>query len=100
VQGCPEKATEGRTRAASGTQGDQVQYNDEGRPVGPIFKLSRPPDGRIMCSICFDYRWPDELFVDAAGQRWDLCGGDKTCAAEAGYRDGSWPEDRTLRAGE
>lgn len=48
-----------------------------------IIRLSRPPDGRIMCCICFEYRQPYELFVDAEGSKWDVCAAGP-CAWQAG----------------
>jgi hypothetical protein len=53
----------------------------------PVIRLSRPPDGRIMCCICFRYRQVADLLIDRHGDRWDICG-DGTCAAEAGFIDG------------
>jgi hypothetical protein len=53
-----------------------------------VVSLSRPGDGRVMCCICFSYRWPDELYTDAQGQKWDICGPgqepDEDCAGQAG----------------
>lgn len=51
----------------------------------PWVSLSRLPDGRVMCCICFEYRTVDELFTDAAGVTWDVCA-EGTCAAESGLR--------------
>lgn len=31
------------------------------------------PDGKVMCCICFDRFDQDQLFVDADGQKWDIC---------------------------
>lgn len=42
------------------------------QPDREVYRLSRPPDGRIMCCICFYYMQPDECWVDADGQGWDL----------------------------
>jgi hypothetical protein len=53
-----------------------------------VVSLSRPGDGRVMCCICFDYRWPVELFTDNQGEKWDVCGEGygEHCAEQAGMR--------------
>lgn len=53
---------------------------------GGITWLSRLDDGSVMCSICYEYKQPNELFVDASGQKWDVCPG--LCAIESGLDDG------------
>lgn len=31
------------------------------------------PDGRVMCCVCYGRFSPDELYVDAHKDRWDVC---------------------------
>lgn len=48
-----------------------------------------PPD-QTLCCICFACRSEDELYVDSAGQRWDVCAvgvGIDDCARQAGLFD-------------
>lgn len=51
--------------------------------------LTRTSDGRLMCCICFKWLWPQECFLDANGDTWDICG-TGPCAEQAGYVDGRW----------
>jgi hypothetical protein len=40
----------------------------------------------LICCICFETLTPQQCFVDADGQKWDLCGSaEKSCAEQAGY---------------
>jgi hypothetical protein len=50
---------------------------------GEHVSLTRLTDGRVMCGICCEYRWPEELYLDADNQRWDVCAGE--CARLAGW---------------
>lgn len=56
-----------------------------------FYSLSRPPDGRIMCALCFEYMWLHEVFVDEEGQAWDVHPG--LCARQCGADQRS--EDHT-----
>jgi hypothetical protein len=51
---------------------------------GKFVDLTRLKDGRIMCSICFEYRHTEDLepVADEPGRFWDVCKGD--CAHQAG----------------
>jgi hypothetical protein len=40
----------------------------------PWHDLTTAPDGRRMCAICFEWQTREELFEDAKGQKWDICG--------------------------
>lgn len=37
------------------------------------------PDGKIMCQLCYNRFWPNELHIDENGQVWDICA---NCKAE------------------
>lgn len=46
----------------------------------------RDADGVLthkLCPVCFNMTHVDNLFVDADGQKWDLCS--EECAVDAGY---------------
>lgn len=41
--------------------------------IGGISRIDRLKDGRVMCPMCVEYKWPSELYVDEDGQMWDNC---------------------------
>jgi hypothetical protein len=40
----------------------------------------------VMCCICFEFRLPKDLYVDANGSKWDVCAAGP-CAQQAGLTD-------------
>jgi hypothetical protein len=62
-----------------------VHSQDRARPVPARFGLNAAgfittallTDGRVLCPVCCEYRWPCELSTDDTGTVVDLC---RTCA--------------------
>lgn len=50
-----------------------ARWRDEGGRFDGITDLTRLTDGRVMCTICFEFTPRDQLWVDENGQVWDMC---------------------------
>jgi hypothetical protein len=55
--------------------------------IGMVTKLSRLDNGMIMCCICYEFKYPDQLYVDADGQKWDMC---IACGARENITSTTW----------
>lgn len=49
--------------------------DDAARPAtsGGVIRLTYLTDGRVLCALCFEYKWPCELHIDDQGYTNDIC---------------------------